>query len=317
MSRSIASFTLTASLLLGCVSQTTVHPTVPAGPVSEARFHLRDGRLFVLDDFHVQGAEIRGHGREYGVERNLVRSGPLLIQSGDLALVETTQKQLNYAVIPMAIVTGASVATTVICLANIKACFGSCPTFYVPTESGGWALQAEGFSSSIARRFEADDLDDLSDARAVDGAITVAMRNEALETHLIRSLSLQVVRGPEGSTVLRGFRDGYFAVGPSIAPEACELAGDAAAACAALASKDASELQLDSDGEGSRGPLLGHEALPRARQARRGPRAHRAQQPDEHLRALPDDGPPRPRLRRAHGRGRARRSPGDRGPGRV
>jgi hypothetical protein len=146
----------------------------------------------------------------------------------------------------MALLTGASVAMTAMCVATPKACFGSCPTFYVraPAAGGAWTLQAEGFSESVARVFEADDLDDLPDARPHDGAVTVAMRNEALETHMVRKLALLAVRGPAGATVLRRHGEGFLAAGPSVAPESCNLDG-----CSALASRDGVEVAMESDGK--------------------------------------------------------------------
>jgi hypothetical protein len=256
MLRRAGCLAICAALALGCIERTSVAPApYPTGaanpmvPLEPAKLHLRDGRLIVLEEWRVDGDRIFGTGREYGVERDLLRTGEVSYPLSAVVLVETTRKQLDPALLPVALVTGASVGLTVYCLANIKACFGSCPTFYVPDDRGGWALQAEGFSSSIARIFEADDLDDLADARPRDGAITVAMRNEALETHMIRGLSLRVVRGPPGASVLRGFRDGYLAVGPLVAPDACEGPDvDGQDACAALAARDAREMVLDSDG---------------------------------------------------------------------
>ncbi len=256
LARCLAMYAAVAVGSLGCMERTTLAPPPYPPPVSAApekrgpaKLHLRDGRLIVLEEWRVEGDRIFATGREYGVERDFIRTGEMSVALRDVALVETTRKQLDPAVLPMAVVTGVSVGLTFYCLLNIKACFGSCPTFYVPDDSGGWALQAEGFSSSIARIFEADDLDNLPDARPRGGAVTLAMRNEALETHLIRALSLEVVHGPRGASVLRGFRDGYLAVGPPVAPGACEGPDvDGAATCAALAARDGSEVALDSDG---------------------------------------------------------------------
>ncbi len=58
---------------------------------------------------------------------------------------------------------GISLAVTAYCIANPKACFGSCPTFYLEDEGGREPErpQAEGFSESIARVLEARDIDAL------------------------------------------------------------------------------------------------------------------------------------------------------------
>ncbi len=47
---------------------------------------------------------------------------------------------------------------SVFCLANPKACFGSCPTFYA-WNGKDMKLMAEGFSSSILRSYEKSDID--------------------------------------------------------------------------------------------------------------------------------------------------------------
>src|SRR5262249_27377852 len=121
-------------------------------------------------------------------------------------------------------------------------------TFYVPTE-GGWSIQAEGFSTSIARAFEADDLDDLPDARPSGGSLTLAMRNEALETHAVRSLAVLAVEGPAGSAVLRRPDGTLGAAGPSRAPVACTWDGaDAPDVCALVGERDGRELSPSSDG---------------------------------------------------------------------
>ncbi len=55
---------------------------------------------------------------------------------------------------------GISVAMTIYCITNPKACFGSCPTYYADVD-GEPMLQAEGFSASVAPALERDDIDAL------------------------------------------------------------------------------------------------------------------------------------------------------------
>jgi hypothetical protein len=255
--------TLAVLVAAGCYERASLAPPPSAsletgGHVhTTAKFHLKDGRLAVLDQWRLEGAFVHGRGRGYGVERALEAEGDLRVPVGDIVLVETTEERTDPAMIPLAIVTGASLALTTYCLANTKACFGSCPTFYVKDPEQRWQLQAEGFSSSIARLFEADDVDDLPDAVPRDGSIGVQMRNEALETHMIRRVSMIVVHDPAGGAVYRGFGDGYLSVGPAVAPDRCTVSANAASldegtevssACAAFAAKDAAEWALESDG---------------------------------------------------------------------
>jgi hypothetical protein len=96
------------------------------------------------------------------------------------------------------VVTGISVAVTAFCIADPKACFGSCPTFYLEG-AGGAPIHAEGFSSSVAPSLEARDVDALYRARpAANGAVTVTMKNEALETHVVRHVKLLAAARPTG-----------------------------------------------------------------------------------------------------------------------
>src|SRR5262249_17861237 len=119
----------------------------------------------------------------------------------------------------LGVVTAASLALTVACLSNPKACFGSCPTFYV-SDGTAETLQAEGFSSSIARVFEATDVDHLWSARASARAFDVVMTNEALETHAVDSVRLLAVPRPRGARVFRA-GDVYFPATALHAPRAC------------------------------------------------------------------------------------------------
>lgn len=97
------------------------------------------------------------------------------------------------------------------------AIFGSCPTVY--TDSAGTpALEAEGFSYSIAPLFEARDVDRLARGPDSIGILRLEVRNEALETHYINQMAvLQVVRGRD-ETVVPEPRGAAFAVGDLLPP---------------------------------------------------------------------------------------------------
>jgi hypothetical protein len=92
-----------------------------------------------------------------------------------------------------------SAATAVAAGVLAVAIFGSCPTVY--TDSAGTpALEAEGFSYSIAPLFEARDVDVLRGVADSTGVLRLEVRNEALETHYINQLGvLQVARGADES----------------------------------------------------------------------------------------------------------------------
>src|SRR6185503_12836908 len=119
----------------------------------------------------------------------------------------------------LGVVGGASLAMTAVCLLNPKACFGSCPTFYVQGEHG-WSLRAEGFSSSIARVLEATDVDALGVVDPPAGRFDLQMTNEALETHVVRWVRVLSAPRPEGVRVLRG-EAGFRIARAMAAPLSC------------------------------------------------------------------------------------------------
>jgi hypothetical protein len=239
----------------------------PTGAVvssTAARFHLRDGSLVSARQWSADGATLTLQGERYDPERRVVARGEIRVLRDEVAVVETsgTGAQGNAGELAlMGVLTVASVAASIGCAANPKACFGSCPTFYVSTPEGP-RLQAEGFSASIASTLEEDDLDDLPDARAQDGALTLTLRNEAYETHALRRVALWVADAPAGSEVYRAVdAEALHAVGETRAPEACD-----GAPCELLATRDAREWTPGSDGHdlAARGTLTLRFAPPHA-----------------------------------------------------
>ncbi|HSR42009.1 MAG TPA: hypothetical protein VLL48_07555, partial [Longimicrobiales bacterium] len=108
-------------------------------------------------------------------------------------------------------------AVTGICLADPKACFGSCPTFYGDDPH---RPLAEGFSRSWARALEDRDLDDLR-LRAPSGPFSLLMRNEALETHAVRTARLLAVPVDEGAGVAADRAGRLWVLRKATAPVAC------------------------------------------------------------------------------------------------
>jgi hypothetical protein len=97
--------------------------------------HTRDGRVYVLARWTFDESSVRGEGRHYDAQRNLVSEGPQTIPLSNVALFETnipeTIPRSSVGYVVMGVVSVASLAVTAYCIANPKACFGSCPTFYV------------------------------------------------------------------------------------------------------------------------------------------------------------------------------------------
>lgn len=208
-----------------------------------AKLHLKTGEVYVLKTWTLEntpdGIRIKGQGNHYSVERSLVQSNTSLeIQTKDLLLIETTDVKTfeHTSVILIGVGVGVSVIG-LMCLANPKACFGSCPTIYNGKlnldELDQAALLAEGFSDAIAPSLESTDLDPLHlTRRDSDGRVTLTLTNEAYETHAIRSMRLKAVDLPDHPLLTQTLHvrspngkdspDDIYPVSEPLPPRACQ-----------------------------------------------------------------------------------------------
>ena len=164
--------------------------------------HLRSGYVYVLNSWQVDssGTAVAGRGSLLTPNRVVEREGDFTLPVDSVALFETNVLHRGGAVTALSVFTGVTAAVTVACIASPKTCFGSCPTFYV-NDSVGPLLQAEGFSASVAPALEAVDVDALYRARITGRDFRVHLRNEALETHVIRYADILAVPRPAGGRV--------------------------------------------------------------------------------------------------------------------
>ncbi len=243
---------LGACTLAGACGKTVWNPALhppddppAAGPNTFLKVHMHSGDLYLLAHWEVDpGARrIHGTGTRYGPDRRpageSADSGFLGAGSGraregagsasaftismdSIALLESSQRSAirPAGLTALAVMTTIYGAVTAYCVADPKACFGSCPTFYADDGSGE-RLMAEGFSASIARVLEARDVDALYRARPDGPRFEVTMRNEALETHVVRSVRLHAVPRPPGGRVFMTPRGDYHAAATPLPPAAC------------------------------------------------------------------------------------------------
>ena len=185
------------------------------------KVHMRNGDVYVLRRWDLRGTTLSGFGQRQGVDRRTSTDQTYEIPMGDVALFETNVVQSSPTIAALAVVGTISVALSVACIANPKACFGSCPTFYAPDDkTGAPVLQAEGFSDAIAPSLESSDVDALYRSTSTGGAFTLRMTNEAYETHVVKQADLLAVPRPPGGRVLaRG--DELWAASELVAPSAC------------------------------------------------------------------------------------------------
>ena len=233
-----------AATMVGCGKVQTQHrrltdPTEVATIDHKSPFlkaHMRDGHVYILSPWSVDatGRSISGQGERLDANRTRVDTGTHVITLDSVALFETNVVSTHPSVKAMAVVSGVSLALTVACLTNPKACFGSCPTFYV-SDGTRAVLEAEGFSASVAPALEATDIDALYRARPTSRSFEVRMTNEALETHVVRWARVLAAPRADGGRVFATQTGEFRRASDIVAPQRCSASeGDCLAAVRAV-----------------------------------------------------------------------------------
>lgn len=191
------------------------------------KVHLKDGFLYVLNEWQINepAKTITGTGKYYDFNRKLVKSGSISVSFDQIAILETNDKSNNPGVAAMVIVGVITVPLSIYCLINPKACFGSCPTYYVRQGNGDEKLVGEGFSSSICKVLEERDVDIIDLRFEGIKPAQIIVKNEALETHLIRNINLLEVERQQGKRVFQDLSGAFYGVGSMIAPLKVEYEG--------------------------------------------------------------------------------------------
>ena len=127
------------------------------------KLHIQNGRVYLLNrwKFNENKKIITGEGDLLDINRNILESDTFSVPFDKLVLVETNRIDASSPLIALSFMTGLTVAGAAYCIINPKACFGSCPTFYVHN-GNDFVLQAEGFSSSVTPSLEDRDVDAIS-----------------------------------------------------------------------------------------------------------------------------------------------------------
>ena len=163
------------------------------------KLHSQNGNVYVLNNWSVDTDNkfVSGKGKNLDANRELIKEGDFEIPFSNIVLAETNLIHGESGIAPLAVITVIMGIIAVVCITNPKACFGSCPTFYTWNGSD-FILQAEGFSSSISPALEENDVDAIKEFHPLSSNIQIQLRNEAYETHVIRSVSLLAVPKNDG-----------------------------------------------------------------------------------------------------------------------
>jgi len=166
------------------------------------KLHMKNGELYVLSDWMINKdtKEVTGSGSHQNLNREVLDLGDFQIPLQEIVLAETNQISGSTAVGVLTALTVITGIFTIVCIANPKACFGSCPTFYASNGSD-FIVQSEGFSSSISPSLEVRDVDALYRIKPSSENFEIQLRNEAYETHVIRSANILALPKPKGGRV--------------------------------------------------------------------------------------------------------------------
>lgn len=185
--------------------------------------HHASGKVYVLgQDWQIDTIKgtVSGAGTLYDFNRKALINGSLEFPIDSILIFETNRKIVNpesSRITALGILTGVNLAIGVLCWTNPKACFGSCPTFYMDGHSNIHQADAEGFSNAISPSLEYTDVDALNNP-TVKGHFALTMKNEALETHVVRQANLLAVPRLPGQTIMHARNNKFFTADAMVKP---------------------------------------------------------------------------------------------------
>ena len=188
----------------------------PESKIPFFKIHFKNGDISLLENWSLTSNQdsITGLGTLYDFNRNEIQKGALAFSIDDIAIIETNELEHittkdKGRIAGLVILTGLGLVLDIVCLSNPKACFGSCPTFYLEGDVDLHDVCAEGFSSSIAPSLEKRDIDALNhQTSAADFSLT--MKNEAYETHLVNELLIHAVPKKKSERIFHDRNGEYY-----------------------------------------------------------------------------------------------------------
>lgn len=190
--------------------------------------HLKSGDICILrNTWRVDTVYqfLVGEGDRYDFNRNKKQQGRLTIDLDSVAIFETNQKLAgpeNERIAALSILAGLDIVLALYCLTNPKACFGSCPTFYLGSDENVFYSDAEGFSNSIAPSLEASDIDALNNDRTANRKVSLKMKNEAMETHVVKDVKIYAVPRTGSERVFHTIHNKFFRCRQPLPPKSAK-----------------------------------------------------------------------------------------------
>ncbi|PKL86166.1 MAG: hypothetical protein CVV22_04555 [Ignavibacteriae bacterium HGW-Ignavibacteriae-1] len=197
-------------------ANTLIHETnaLEAKPFLKA--HLKNGDVCILRDSWVVDTVtnvLTGNGIRYDFNRIKIFEGSISIPIDSVAIFETNKKLDNPEqgrVTALSILTGLNVILGIYCITTPKACFGSCPTFYINENDNFHYADAEGFTNAISPSMEYFDIDALNNTTPTQTDFSITMKNEALETHCVNDVKLLAYPRKKGQRIYQSPTNEFY-----------------------------------------------------------------------------------------------------------
>jgi len=194
--------------------------------------HYKNGEVVIFEgEWKMDEKQqfIYGNGVRFDAYRKNGVYGEQKVEISSISLFETNDRLKNPElgrIGALTVIGAADLALGVYCIINPKACFGSCPTFYLNPDANYHHSDAEGFSSAILPRLAYSDADALPDLSA-SPELDITMKNEAMETHVVQGVRLKIFPKEKGKTVLQTGDHRFFSVNNGWKPvKATGIEGD-------------------------------------------------------------------------------------------
>lgn len=178
--------------------------------------HVKNGDVYIFSDtwdIDSTAGRISGFGKVYNFNRIETHSGFLSLALDSIVIFETNrkiEKKNAKRTAGIMILGGMDVVIGLLCITFPKACFGSCPTFYINPNNTLHYADAEGFSNAISPTLEYGDIDALNNSTIKDNRFKLYMKNEAQETHCIKDVHLLAFPRLEGQRIYQTANDEFY-----------------------------------------------------------------------------------------------------------
>lgn len=178
--------------------------------------HLKNGDVCIFKNqwqYNPEAELIEGMATRYDFNRNLLKEGLQQLPVDSIVIFETNRQledTQNGELATLGLLAMVNTTFNLLCLSNPKACYGSCPTFYFDENQSFHYSRAEGFSSAIAPSMEYSDIDALNVGAQATDTFKLVMKNEALETHCVKELTLLAAPHQPGEQVYHAAGNKFY-----------------------------------------------------------------------------------------------------------